>query len=133
MLEHYNRLLGLYSGVFVGVALLLTPFLGSAGYIVANIVNMICRCAHHGLYLNQVSEKKIWRDILPNRHWLICLSLVSFLLCVNENRCYPYSVQSLLCHLSLGIGTGIIMISLIWVFDKTLIQEGMKILRNKHE
>lgn len=81
--------MGIYSGVFVGVALLLTPILGSAGYIVANIVNMICRCAHHGLYLNRVSEKKIWRDILPDGRWLGCLIIVSSLLCMSEESIVP--------------------------------------------
>ena len=115
------------------MALLLTPILGSAGYIVANIVNMICRCAHHGLYLNRVSEKKIWRDILPDGRWLGCLIIVSSLLCMSENRSFPYSIHSLLCHLSVGIVAGISMLGLLYVFDRKLIREDMKILRNKQE
>ena len=83
--------MGIYSGVFVGVALLLTPILGSAGYI------------------------------------------VSSLLCMSENRSFPYSIHSLLCHLSVGIVAGISMLGLLYVFDRKLIREDMKILRNKQE
>lgn len=125
--------MGVFSGVFVGVSLVLTPILGSAGYIVANIVNMTCRCIHHGLYLNRVGGDRLWRGTLPDGRWLASMAVISGLLCVNENRSLPYSLHSLVCHLSVGVVAGVFMLGLLYLFDKKLIQEGKKMLRNKQE
>lgn len=129
-LKRYNGMMGIFSVIFVAVSLLLTPWLGSTGYIIANIINMICRCIHHLYYLWHYSEKEhVFRQICPSALWLACLTGTSMLLLWSEQQSLPYTMKSLVLHIGIGGICGIAILVLFAVIDKKTVQEGLRLFR----
>lgn len=122
-----------FSFVFVGVSWLMTPLMGSTGFIVANIVSMLCRCAHHALRLKDAGLENVYNRIHPDRRWLLCTMLTSGLLLFNEQRSLPYTPQSLCCHLLLGVAAGLGLLGLLWVFDKDSVKKCSTLFKKKKE
>lgn len=127
-------MMGIFSIVFVILSLLLTPWLGSAGYILANIVNMICRCIHHIRYLKRYGERQlVIKQICPSLQWLTCLVGMSVLLLWNERRMIPYSFKTLILHVGVGGLCGVAMLVLLFVLDKKTVREGIRLFRKKED
>ena len=123
-------MMGIFSVIFVVVSLLLTPWLGSAGYIIANIINMVCRCIHHLSYLWHYSEKEqVFKQICPSALWLVCLTGTSIVLLWNEQRLIPYTMKSLILHVGIGGICGIVILTLFVVIDKKTVREGLHLFR----
>ena len=122
--------MGIFSVMFVVVSLLLTPWLGSTGYIIANIINMICRCIHHLSYLWNYSEKEqVFKQICPSTLWLVCLTGTSMILLWNEQQLTPYTMKSLLLHVGIGGICGIVILILFVMIDKKTICDGLHLFR----
>ena len=126
-------MMGFFSSVFVIVSWLLTPWMGSTGYIVANIVNMICRCVHHAISLKKAGLKNVYRQVRPDWRWLLCTVSVSCLLLRSERNSLPYTPQSLFFHLLLGVVSGIGLLGLLWAFDKDSVRKCSALFKKKAE
>ena len=107
--------------------------MGSTGYIVANIVNMMCRCVHHAICLKRAGLDSICNKIRPDRRWLFCTLLTSGLLLLSEQRSLPYTPKSLCCHLLLGVASGLGLLGLLWVFDKDSVKQCSTLFKKKVE
>ena len=121
-LERYNYDMILFSIAFVLAARIGTPFLGSVGYIVANIVNMGCRCVHHFSYLSHYAEKPVMRDIAVAPLWLLYEIGVCAILGYLETFFKPFSMRSVLCFVGIGACGGISVLIVMWLVDSTTIQ-----------
>ena len=121
-LERYNFYMILFSIAFVLAARIGTPFLGSVGYIVANIVNMLCRCVHHFSYLSHYAEKPVMRDIAVAPLWLLYEIGVCAILGYLETFFKPFSMRSVLCFVGIGACGGISVLIVMWLVDSTTIQ-----------
>lgn len=121
-LERYNYDMILFSIAFVLAARICTPFLGSVGYIVANIVNMGCRCVHHFSYLSRYAEKPVMRDIAVAPLWLLYEIGVCAILGYLETFFKPFSMRSVLCFVGIGACGGISVLIVMWLIDSTTIQ-----------
>lgn len=121
-LERYNFDMILFSIAFVLAARICTPFLGSVGYIVANIVNMGCRCIHHFGYLSQYAEKPVIRDIAVAPVWLVYEIGVCAILGYLETFFKPFSMRSVLFFVGIGACAGISVLLVMWLVDSTSIQ-----------
>ena len=126
-------MMGCFSAAFVCVSWLITPLMGSTGYIVANIVNMMCRCVHHAICLKRAGLDSICNKIRPDRRWLFCTLLTSGLLLLSEQRSLPYTPKSLCCHLLLGVASGLGLLGLLWVFDKDSVKQCSTLFKKKVE
>lgn len=112
----------LFSVAFVLAARVCTPFLGSVGYIVANIVNMGCRCVHHFAYLSRYAEKTVIRDISVSPIWLAYEIAVCAVLGYLETVFKPFSMRSLLLFVGIGACCGISVLLVMWLVDSTTIK-----------
>lgn len=121
-LERYNFDMILFSIAFVLAARICTPFLGSVGYIVANIVNMGCRCVHHFGYLSQYAEKPVIRDIAVAPVWLVYEIGVCAILGYLETFFKPFSMRSVLFFVGIGACAGISVLLVMWLVDSASIQ-----------
>ena len=121
-LERYNFEMILFSITFVLAARLGTPLLGSAGYIVANIVNMGCRCVHHFGYLSRYAEKSVIRDIAVAPLWLLYEVCVCAVLGYLETRFKPFSMRSIVLFVGIGACAGISVLFVMWLVDSKTIK-----------
>lgn len=120
--------------MFVWVLLDCTPVLGSAGYIVANCVNMLCRCIHHLHYIRGVVSPFSLTMIMPSLPWLSALLAAGCGLAYEESVLFPYSLRRLLIHLLVGITTGVAMLGAVVVCDRPTLQKAKELLwKNKRE
>ena len=133
MLESYNWKMGLFSAAFVVVSWLMTPWMGSTGYIVANIVSMLCRCVSHASYLKKSGLQNVYDQIRPDWRWLLCTILTSGALLGDEMHSLPYTARSLCFHLFLGVLSGVGLLGLLWVFDKNLVRQSCTLFKRKAE
>ena len=104
-----------------------TPVLGSAGYIVANCVNMLCRCVHHLLYIRRVVDSFSLARITPSLPWLSALLAVGCGLAY-EAALFPYTLRRLLIHLLVGVTTGVAMLGALVVCDRATLQRAKELL-----
>lgn len=111
-----------------------TPVLGSAGYIVANCVNMLCRCVHHLLYIRRVVDSFSLARITPSLPWLSALLAVGCGLAYEEAALFPYTLRRLLIHLLVGVTTGVAMLGALVACDRATLQRAKELLwKNKSE
>lgn len=153
-MESFNYSMAFYSLCFIGVSTLCTyplssndsivvsfihtSLVGSVGYIIANIVNMVCRCIHHYRYISKYNhessaEKKqqnnVFMKIFPNPTWFILLLLLSFGLAFAEKVLFIFSFRSLIKHVVIGGISAVSMLVLLYILDKNTVQSLVKLLK----
>ena len=110
--------MALFSVVFIVVARLCTPLFGSVGYILANIVNMGCRCVHHIRYLSRCAEKPVIKDISVSPLWLLYEIAVCGFLAYLEQVFSPLSFRHIALFVGIGACSGISVLLVLWLVDQ---------------
>lgn len=104
--SRYNQRLLLFSATFLIFSLILTSVMGSAGFIVANCVNMLVRIVHSCRFIHRYflgTKYNIWRMSILSPHLLVVFALVGAVLQMSEIWLYTNELHGAVAHVSVGI------------------------------
>ncbi|XP_060600626.1 protein RFT1 homolog [Ruditapes philippinarum] len=104
--DRYNQKMVAFSVLFLISSLVLTSYLGSVGFILANCLNMIARILHSIYYIGEYyknSEYKPLSNVCPSPYVIASLLLSLCLTCMSESYfCCDKGAVYRLLHICIG-------------------------------
>ncbi|XP_071082431.1 man(5)GlcNAc(2)-PP-dolichol translocation protein RFT1-like isoform X1 [Haliotis cracherodii] len=123
--DRYNRKMFIFSGVFLLSSWLLTKYLGSVGFILANCFNMLVRILHSVSFIRgyyRQSSALPLREGFPAPLVLVSLGVVSLIMYTSEKLlCCDKGILRRILHVGIGGVCLLAVLLIIYVSEKKLI------------
>ncbi|XP_005103879.1 protein RFT1 homolog [Aplysia californica] len=123
--DRYNKKMLLFSGLFLFSSWLLTQWVGSVGFILANCLNMGARIAHSVIFISRyfsTYEHKPLQDVCPSVAVIISLVVSLVITAVSEvTFCVDGTVTDRIIHIAVTALCLLTVLALTFVTEKQLI------------
>ncbi|KAG8178456.1 hypothetical protein JTE90_026555 [Oedothorax gibbosus] len=123
-IDRYNKHLVWLSAFFLSAAYFLVSIFGSAGFIIANCLNMGCRIVHSVHFIQKYFQvqKYWWMTIVPHLTVVMNLTVILCLTAISEVYICCYSVYVWIWHLLFGAGCFVWFLWIVWRKEQALIR-----------